>query len=297
MSQAKKPKVKVVEKDAKGRDIIMLDMGTDEKKQEKDLEKKYNAFVAKPDMKYWKRAKESLPPNEAKAYALFKTMYDNKMWSMFPDAEIDSAHIKFLGKVSSFHLPQRSCSTHKGLAEWGVGGRPEHPAHAGAGSQPREQVLRRVGRPLAPEAASGSGRRLSGQLPQREPADQAPSGHEGEGEQFRQPAPSRNLRHPWIQVDHASEWRALVSEPPPASCRDESVRFCRLTPELYTMYRPEGSVNDESQWKIVEIWSPSSIRMRWVDITEPSSALVDLIEKAELRLDGDGNNVGHGYKW
>ena len=67
------------------------------------------------------------------------------------------------------------------------------------------------------------------------------------------------------------------------------------------MYIPQGSVADEKLWKIVEIWSPSltpsSIRVRWVDITEPSSALVELIEKAELRLDGDGNNVGHGYKW
>ena len=105
MSQAKKPKVKVVEKDAKGDDIIMLDMGTDEKKQEKDLEKNYNDYVAKPDMKYWKRAKESLPQGDAKAYALFKTMYEDKKWSKFPDAEMDSAHIKFLGKVSSFHLP------------------------------------------------------------------------------------------------------------------------------------------------------------------------------------------------
>ena len=42
MSQAKKQKIKFVEKDAKGRDLIMLDMGTDEKKQEKDVEKKYN---------------------------------------------------------------------------------------------------------------------------------------------------------------------------------------------------------------------------------------------------------------
>ena len=105
MSQAKKPKVKVVEKDAKGDDIIMLDMGTDEKKQEKDLEKNYNDYVAKPDMKCWKRAKESLPQGDAKAYALFKTMYEDKKWSKFPDAEMDSAHIKFLGKVSSFHLP------------------------------------------------------------------------------------------------------------------------------------------------------------------------------------------------
>ena len=63
------------------------------------------------------------------------------------------------------------------------------------------------------------------------------------------------------------------------------------------MYIPQGSVADEKLWKIVEIWSPPSIRVRWVDITEPSSALVDLIEKAELMLDGDGNNVGHGYKW
>ena len=63
------------------------------------------------------------------------------------------------------------------------------------------------------------------------------------------------------------------------------------------MYIPQGFFDDEKFWKIVEIWSPSSIRVRWVDITEPSSALTDLIEKAELRLDGDGNNVGHGYKW
>ena len=63
------------------------------------------------------------------------------------------------------------------------------------------------------------------------------------------------------------------------------------------MYIPQGSVRDEKLWKIVEIWSPSSIRIRWVDITEPSSALTDLIERTELRLDGDGNNVGHGYKW
>ena len=39
MSQAKKQKVKLVERDEKGREIVMLDMGTDEKKQEKDMEK------------------------------------------------------------------------------------------------------------------------------------------------------------------------------------------------------------------------------------------------------------------
>ena len=45
MSQAKKQKIKFVEKDEKGRDLIMLDMGTDEKKQEKDWRRSTTTIV------------------------------------------------------------------------------------------------------------------------------------------------------------------------------------------------------------------------------------------------------------
>ena len=100
MSQAKKQKVISTRKTRDPEEaFVQIDMGTDKKRQEKDLEKKYNDNLPKPDMQMWARAKETLGQGEAKAIAVFKTMYEDKTWSLLPGAEADSVHIKFLGKV------------------------------------------------------------------------------------------------------------------------------------------------------------------------------------------------------
>ena len=100
MSQAKKQKVISTRKTHDPEEaFVKIDMGTDKKRQEKDLEKKYNDNLPKPDMQMWARAKEVLGQGEAKAIALFKTMYEDKTWSLLPGAEADSLNIKFLGKV------------------------------------------------------------------------------------------------------------------------------------------------------------------------------------------------------
>ena len=60
---------------------------------------------------------------------------------------------------------------------------------------------------------------------------------------------------------------------------------------------PDGREADESKWKIAEVWSPPSTRIRYVDISDASGRLASIIDAYEARRDSQGNYLGHNINW